>query len=202
MSTQHAHAPSDLSSVCWSQQPRAKTRSLRNTRPAWMSGPQPRYKQWRNVAGLIDTITMEFFFAAGAHRDNKTPEEEHVPSPAQERFFGTASITDRLATIGHPHMAHRLLETLKFFIDVDPRGVFLRIAATVRAGQEVRLPVRQPGRGSVRAHRRALPRRIPHTAATGRRLQPSTCGHPRHLCAEPGWLSAHRLTYGLDEIYR
>ena len=59
-----------------------------------------------------------------------------MPTAAQRRFYDEAgSLADRLATAGYPSCAHHLLETLEFFVDVDPRGVFLRIAATIRRGQ-------------------------------------------------------------------
>jgi hypothetical protein len=158
--------------------------------------------RWRDVAGLIDTITMEYFFAAGAHRDNQRAEEEHFPSPAQERFYWeTASISDRLTSIGHPHAAHRLLETLEFFIDVDPRGVFLRIAATIRAGQQFNYQYDNLAEG-------LFVRLVERYLAEHRTLlqQDPKCSQALvemlDIFVRAGWLSAHRLTYGLDEIYR
>ena len=158
--------------------------------------------RWRDVAGLIDAIAMEYFFAAGAHRDNETTEEEHVPSPAQERFYWeTASIDDRLTSIGHPHAAHRLLETLEFFIDVDPRGVFLRIAATIRAGQQFNYQYDNLAEG-------LFVRLVERYLAEHRTLlqQDPECSQALvemlNIFVRAGWLSAHRLTYGLDKIYR
>ncbi len=90
---------------------------------------QERLDEWKANAQLIDTINMEFHFASGAHRDQNTPESEHVPTPAQRRFYDEAGSLAPLATAGYPSCAHHLLETLEFFIDVDPLGAFLRIAA-------------------------------------------------------------------------
>ncbi len=163
---------------------------------------EERLELWKANAQLIDTITMEFHFASGAHRDNDVPENEHVPTPAQERFYNEAgSLADLLAAVGHPRSAHYLLKTLEFFIDVDPRGVFLRIAATIRGGQKWRyeydnladdLFVRIVER-YLAEYRSLLQQDAECSAALVEILD---------IFVRAGWLSARRLTYGLDEIYR
>jgi hypothetical protein len=163
---------------------------------------QERLAQWKANADLIDTINMEFHFASGAHRDQNVPESEHVPTPAQERFYReTGDLAGCLASVGHPRCAHYLLETLEFFIDVDPRGVFLRIAATIRGGQKwgyqydnlagdlfVRIVERY-----LAEHRSLLQQDAECSSALVEILD---------IFVRAGWLSARRLTYGLDEIYR
>lgn len=161
-----------------------------------------RLDRWKANADLIDTINMEFHFASGAHRDQNVPESEHVPTAAQERFYSeTGALADCLASVGHPRCAHYLLETLEFFIDVDPRGVFLRIAATICGGQKwgyqydnlagdlfVRIVERY-----LAEHRSLLQQDAECSAALVEILD---------IFVRAGWLSARRLTYGLDEIYR
>jgi hypothetical protein len=163
---------------------------------------EERLEQWKANAQLIDTINMEVFFASGAHRDNNVPEGEHMPTLAQERFYDEAgSLADRLAAVGHPRVAHHLLETLEFFIDVDPRGVFLRIGATIHGGQKwgyqydnlagdlfVRIVERY-----LAEHRSLLQKDAECSAALVDILD---------IFVRAGWQSARRLTYGLDEIYR
>jgi hypothetical protein len=163
---------------------------------------EERVREWKGCAEVIDTINMEFHFASGAHRDQNTPEDEHVPSPAQERFYNeTGALADQLTAIGHPRVAHHLLETLEFFIDVDPRGVFLRMAATIRGGQKWRyeydnlagdLFVRIIER-YLAEHRSLLQQDAECSAALVDILD---------IFVRAGWPSARRLTYGLDEIYR
>jgi hypothetical protein len=163
---------------------------------------EERMQQWKANAQLIDTINMEFFFASGAHRDQNAPESEHIPTVAQERFYAEAgALADRLASVGHPRVAHHLLETLEFFIDVDPRGVFLRIAATIHGGQKWQYEYDiLAGDLFVRIVERYL--------AEYRSLlqQDAECSTALvdilDIFVRAGWLSARRLTYGLDEIYR
>jgi hypothetical protein len=163
---------------------------------------QERLDEWKTNAQLIDTINMEFHFASGAHRDQGTPENEHVPTDAHKRFYEEAgALADQLATAGYPTCAHHLLETLEFFIDVDPRGAFLRIAATIRGGQRfgyqydtlapalfVRIVERY-----LAEHRSLLQQDAECSAALVDMLD---------IFVRAGWPEARRLTYGLDEIYR
>jgi len=131
-----------------------------------------------------------------------TPENEHVPTDAHKRFYEEAgALADQLATAGYPTCAHHLLETLEFFIDVDPRGAFLRIAATIRGGQRfgyqydtlapalfVRIVERY-----LAEHRSLLQQDAECSAALVDMLD---------IFVRAGWPEARRLTYGLDEIYR
>ena len=163
---------------------------------------EERLQQWQGNAQIIDKVNLEFFFASGAHRDQTVPESGHVPTPAQARFYDEAgALADRIATVGHPRVAHHLLETLEFFIDIDPRGVFLRIAATIHGGQKwgyqydnlagdlfVRIVERY-----LAEHRTLLQQDAACSAALVEILD---------IFVRAGWLSARRLTYGLDEIYR
>jgi hypothetical protein len=164
--------------------------------------PRQRLGEWRANAQLIDTINMEFHFASGAHRDQNTPADEHVPTPAQRRFYDEAgSLADRLATAGYPSCAHHLLETLEFFIDVDPRGAFLRIAETIRGGQRwgYQYDTLAPA---------VFVRIVERYLAEHRSLiqQDADCSaglvDVLDIFVRAGWPAARRLTYGLDEIYR
>jgi hypothetical protein len=164
--------------------------------------PEEALEQWKAAAGLIDTINMEFYFASGAHRDNNVSEGEHQPTPLQERFYGEAGpIADRLTEIGYPRVAHHLLETLEFFIDVDPRGVFLRMAATIRAGRRWGYQYDNLAEG-------LFVRIVERYLAEHRTLlqQDADCSKALveilDIFVRAGWTSARRLTYGLDQIYR
>jgi hypothetical protein len=88
------------------------------------------------LAKLANTIAGEVYFASGAFQPDRQHSAPLIQKPEQERFYREAgSIFDDLAVIALPGLAHHLVETLEMFIPIDPLGVFLRIAAVVRAGK-------------------------------------------------------------------
>ncbi|MGH3631592.1 MAG: hypothetical protein ACRDRL_29660, partial [Sciscionella sp.] len=162
---------------------------------------EDRIDQWRQAMRLIDQIGGELYFASGAYEATQQPDLTE-PTDAQRRLYReTSSIIDGLVDIGAPSVAHHLLETLEYFIDVDARGVFMRIVATIRAGSRwgyqydtmaetvfVRLVERY-----LAEHRAML-------------LQDDECRTALveilDVFVRAGWQSARRITYGLSDIYR
>jgi hypothetical protein len=93
-------------------------------------------EQFQALVKLANSIAGEVYFASGAFQPDKQNHASVIQKPEQERFYKeVGTIFDDLAIIGLPGLAHHLVETLELFIPVDPRGVFLRIAAIVRAGK-------------------------------------------------------------------
>jgi len=93
-------------------------------------------EQFQTLVKLANSIAGEVYFASGAFQPDKQNYAPVIQKPEQERFYKeVGTIFDDLAIIGLPSLAHRLAETLEFFIPVDPLGVFLRIAAIVKAGK-------------------------------------------------------------------
>jgi hypothetical protein len=93
-------------------------------------------EQFQALVKLANSIAGEVYFASGAFQPDKQNHAPVIQKPEQERFYKEGgTIFDDLAIIGLPGLAHHLVETLELFIPVDPRGVFLRIAAIVRAGR-------------------------------------------------------------------
>jgi hypothetical protein len=91
--------------------------------------------EFEALAKLTSSIASEVYFASGAHQPNNAGPPA-IPSQEQERFYREADgVFDQLAAVGLPGLAHHLTETMEMFIPVDPAGVFLRIAAIVRAGR-------------------------------------------------------------------
>jgi hypothetical protein len=91
--------------------------------------------QFEALAKLTSSIATEIYFASGAHQPNNAGPPA-IRSQEQERFYREADgVFDKLAAVGLPGLAHHLTETMEMFIPVDPAGVFLRIAAIVRAGR-------------------------------------------------------------------
>lgn len=96
---------------------------------------EPQQEEFKALVKLADMIASEVYHASGAFQD----QQNHAPTiqkPEQERFYREAgAVFDDLAIIGLPRLAQHLVETLELFIPVDPPGVFLRVAAVVKAGK-------------------------------------------------------------------
>jgi hypothetical protein len=165
----------------------------------WSEEAQSR---WQAAMTLIDNIATELYFSSGAYDARQGQEPPRSPTDVQERFYPEASgIINALIDIGVPRVAHHLLETLEHFVEVDPRGVFLRIVTTIRAGQScgyqydnlaepvfVRLVERY-----LAEHRTMLQQDRECSRALVEILD---------IFVRAGWPSARRLTHGLSDIYR
>jgi hypothetical protein len=93
-------------------------------------------EQFQILLKLANSIAHEVYFASGAYQPDKQHHAPTVQKPEQERFYREAgTVFDDLAVIGLPSLAHHLVETLELFVPVDPPGVFLRVAAIVKAGK-------------------------------------------------------------------
>jgi hypothetical protein len=156
----------------------------------------------QSLLALADTIAGEVYFATGAHQPGRESLPPLITRPEQTRFYWEAeSVFDDLAAIGAPSLAHHLVETLEMYVDIDPRGVFLRMAATIRAGKRWDYQYEQLAQEVVlRIIRRYL--------ADKRALlqNDDECQHAlREILEtfiEAGWPAAQQLAYRIDEIHR
>jgi hypothetical protein len=84
---------------------------------------------------LLDSITMQLYFASGTHDQRRSDFGSEPPSLAKKRTFliETDSIVNDLARVGLPHAAHNLLGMFECLADADPTGVFLKMGELVRA---------------------------------------------------------------------
>lgn len=159
----------------------------------------------QSLARLIDHAGSEVYFASGAYDgkgQGQADEDESVTRERAERFYREAgAILDELADVGLPSVTHHLLETLEFFIPLDPRGVFLRIGRVVRAGQK----------GGYQYESLAadlIVRLVERYLAEHRTLLREDTDSRQRLIeildvfVQAGWPSARRLTYRLEEIFR
>jgi hypothetical protein len=90
----------------------------------------------RSLVVLTSGIASELYYAAGAFQLGRESLPAVITRPEQTRlYWEVESVFDDLSSMGFPALAHHLVETLEMYIDTDPRGVFLRVAATVRAGK-------------------------------------------------------------------
>jgi hypothetical protein len=124
------------------------------------------------------------------------------PLPVDPVFYENAKpLLKSLASMGHPHTAHSVIETLVYFSPLDPVGGLLLIGDVIREtsahgyqyeqlGEEliVRLVERYLAeyRPVLREHREC------HTVLM----------EILDVFVRVGWPRAHQLTYRLNEIYR
>lgn len=159
----------------------------------------------KSLARIIDHVGREVYFASGAHdrRGQGQPEEDNPQTRERtERFYReTIPILEELADSGLPSVTHHLLETLEFFIPIDPDGVFLCIGRVVRAGKE----------GGYQYESLAadlVVKLVERYLAECRTLLRENAECRQTLIeildvfVQAGWPNARRLTYRLEEIFR
>jgi hypothetical protein len=100
--------------------------------------PEPDAARVRAAWQIADQVATSFYFASGAYHERqagaRSPRRE--PNAAQGRLYAEGGdILDAIGSLGAAPVIHHLVEALEFFIPIDPRGVFRRIAAAVRAGE-------------------------------------------------------------------
>lgn len=156
----------------------------------------------RSLFSLTNIIASELYFAAGAFQQGRMSLPAVITRPEQTRLYWEAeSVFDDLSSIGFPALAHHLVETLEMYIDTDPRGVFLRVAAVVRAGKRWDYQYEQFAQDVVLrvvrrylADKRALLQDDEECQRALREILETFIG--------AGWPGAQQLAYRIDEIHR
>lgn len=158
----------------------------------------------KSLFHLIDCIAQETYFASGAYEPvgHKSPAQSPLHSPQAIRFYEAAMpIFDQLTSVGLPSATHHLLQTLEFFIPIDPAGIFLRIGRVIRAGKlggyhyeslAVDLIVRIVERYFAEYRTILRENKDCHRALI----------EVLDAFVEVGWPSARRLVYSLEVIFR
>ncbi len=160
--------------------------------------PDARRTRAQSLAELLDGAGRTLYYAAGADRGSGQRPSNEV----RERLYQEAGqIIDTLAGVGLASLAHHLVETLEVFIPADPPGVFLRVAAVVRAGE----------RGGY-AHEPLAEEVIVRIVTTYFADHPDVFQRDEDCrtalldvldaFVRAGWVSAQRITYGLGEVFR
>lgn len=177
----------------------SKLREVEHTNGPFDSWPKVDQDVARTLAGLVDAVAREVYFASGSFKQSEKPT---LGTRERLRFYGDAAqILDQLADVGLPSVAHHLLEILESYVDVDPRGVFIRIGRVVRGGK----------RGGYQYESLAadlMVRLIERYLAEYRWLFREDDDCRRALLdgldafVSAGWPSARRLAYRLEEIFR
>jgi hypothetical protein len=96
----------------------------------------------RTALELADTVVDQLYFASGAFEERRTaasgPQEQAGSSPPTSRaFFDLAMpLLDQLAHIHHPRITHRLVETLAYLAEHNPKRVLLTVHRAVPPGED------------------------------------------------------------------
>lgn len=101
---------------------------------AWSDEDQEKVKQ---LVLLVDSVANQLYFASGAFDDIRGKERRSAAvlgDKGKKRFLQEASpILEQLVDLAFPRIAHHLIKTLVFLVDIAPEDVFLRIGRIVRA---------------------------------------------------------------------
>lgn len=93
-----------------------------------LQAPQDELERARSLAEIVESIAAQIYFASGAY--NAVDQDTAI----RVRFLKEVDpLFNILTNIGMPAIAHHLLQTLEYFIPIDPAGVFLRIGNVVLA---------------------------------------------------------------------
>jgi len=169
-----------------------------NERSSWNETDQSRM---RDLVRLADSVCMQIYFASGAFRDNP---EEKVPRGEQERrrfWDESRPVLELLAQFPHPSLTHHLLQTIEYFVPLDPDETFLLIGRVVLKGREggyqyeslaIDLIVRLIERFIAE-----FPDRLQENVACRKALIDIL-----DIFIEAGWPAARRLTYRMEDVFR
>jgi hypothetical protein len=158
----------------------------------------------REAASILDIAMNELYFASGAYdRQSSTSNQSRTPQPVHERFYREAhDLLDQMAKIQLPSVTHHLVETLEFFVPLDPRGIFLGIdRAVAQGGRQGGYQLESLAVAKIVAViRRYLAdyRALLHQDADCRRALQGILD----TFVAVGWPEARKLTYQLDDIFR
>lgn len=164
------------------------------------AGPKPDRETVKSLAHLVDNCARQLYFASGAFRDPHATQQ--ISRAQQRRFYHELVDTiDRLSTFGFASTVHHLIEMLQLFIAVDPKRVFLQVAALVESGKRGSYQYESMAVGEIVkiveryiAEYRSLLQEDAHCRVALRNVLDSF--------VEAGWPAAQRLSYRLDDIFR
>jgi hypothetical protein len=156
-------------------------------------------EQLRSSRRVLEAIGANIWYAV----DRDEPGAQRVPPQdvLHRLDYEIGPVLDRLADVGAPELAHHLAETQELLLPVNPRGAFLRLARIITGGRWSRYhhdPMAD----------RLVVSLVERFLADYRSLlqQDEECRtallEVLDTFVEAGSLEAHRLVYGLDEIFR
>ncbi|MEK6304092.1 MAG: hypothetical protein AABO41_25665 [Acidobacteriota bacterium] len=157
------------------------------------------------VAGLVDGVATQLYFACGAYHEKSNSGKELSPAQLRRFWVEAAPLFTDLAAELHPHTAYQIIQTLHHLLPCAPNEVFLLAAQTIRSSAVAGFQHESLAVGDV-------VKLIERVLADYRDLfQNDTDEESECLSAllevldlfvEAGWAEARRLTHRLEEIYR
>jgi hypothetical protein len=153
----------------------------------------------RTMFGILDEFTIRLFFASGAHPAQTSATSE--PTPVQVRLFKEAkSFFEYLADSPVASIAHHVIETVEYFIDIAPAEVFALIARAVRGAERGGYAMESMAATAiVRIVERYLADHRDIFVASDRRRDLLDC---LDAFVRAGWPAAQTLTFRIAEIWR
>lgn len=154
---------------------------------------------------LGDHIASQMLFASradGYRQPGNQQQLQPLPPEGKIRFLKESDkLFTLLIALPHPSIIHQLIETLAALLEVDPRNVFLKVVAIVKAGQAGGYHREHLATGLVvdlanrifADHRPMLQDHKDTREAMDQLLD---------IFVKAGWPQAIQLTYRLDEIFR
>ncbi len=145
----------------------------------------------------IDEVATRIHLTSGAFSHGNA----ETPAPDGAFFKQAMPLLKALASMAHPHTAHAVNETLAFFVPLDPAGVLLLIAQSVKASAANNYqydPLAED----------LIVKTVERYLAE---FRPLLRGRPEchvalmeilDIFVRVGWPQAHQLTYRLGDIYR
>jgi hypothetical protein len=155
-------------------------------------------------ATIIATLAMEVQFALGSSDEehHETCEQRATRRLRRERFHAEGkALLDNLSSVGYVAASHHVMETLLEFIDLDPRGTFLRMKALLTSA-------RRTGYQQEHEAMRLFVRIVERYLADYRDLieQDEECREAMvtmlDVFIEAGWPPALRIALRLGDLFR
>lgn len=154
---------------------------------------------------LADSLCGQIYFASGAFAEkqiNKEPDLQILNKDEKKRFFEEASdVLDQLADFGFPSMTHHLIETLEYFIEIDPTNIFICIGRIVRAGEKGGYQYESLGADLIVKLVERYLAEFREVFSKNEECR-STLIDLLDIFVRAGWPSARMLTYRMEEIFR
>jgi hypothetical protein len=145
----------------------------------------------------IDEVATRVRLTSGASNHGNA----ELPPPSAAFFEHARPLLEALASMAHPHTAHAVIETLSFFVPLDPVGVLRLIAQSVKASADHNYQFEPLAEELV----------VKTVERYLAEFRPLLREHPEgnvalmeilDIFVRVGWPRALQLTYRLGDIYR
>jgi hypothetical protein len=165
-------------------------------------------KAAEGVAAVLQDICMQVYFASGAFETKKRThgnavEDDDSPDDSQSRrFYSEADeLLTELTRVRFAPAAHKVVETLAFFVPEDPERIFTRIAQCVRNSRAGGYQFESLAASLIVSVVERYLADYRHIFRENERCRRDLL-ELLDTFVEAGWPSARKLTYKLDEIFR